>query len=57
MFTYALGRGTEFYDQRPIGDISSAWVTSGMRLRDLVLRIVRSDSFMKRRGEAATGGM
>jgi hypothetical protein len=56
MFTYALGRGPAGYDQPAIDGITAAWSAGGMRLRDLVLRVVTSESFTSRRGEPA-GGM
>lgn len=55
LFTYALGRGPEDYDQATLDRIAAAWSADGMRLRDLVTRIVLSDSFRQRRGEAPTG--
>lgn len=55
-FTYALGRGPEPYDDAALDAISHDWSAAGMRLRDLVTRIVTSDSFTQRRGEPV-GGM
>ncbi|MFO0604265.1 MAG: DUF1592 domain-containing protein [Polyangiales bacterium] len=56
VFTYALGRGPANYDQPVIDQITSEWSGAGMRLRDLVVRVVTSESFTSRRGEPA-GGM
>jgi hypothetical protein len=57
LFTYALGRGPEAYDQPVIDTLTTEWSRAGMRLRDLVMRIVLSDSFRQRRGEPLMGGM
>ncbi|MFO0646656.1 MAG: DUF1592 domain-containing protein [Polyangiales bacterium] len=55
-FTYALGRGPEPYDDDDLDTISHDWSAAGMRLRDLVVRIVTSEAFTQRRGEPV-GGM
>jgi hypothetical protein len=55
-FTYALGRGPEVFDNPVIDRITTEWSAAGLRLRDLVMRVTASESFLQRRGEP-TGGM
>jgi mono/diheme cytochrome c family protein len=51
MLTYALGRGTERYDRCAIEEIARNVKTSDYRFSALVLEIVKSDPFQKRRGK------
>ena len=55
-FVYALGRGPTAHDDQAIDRITAEWRASGLRLRDLVQRVVASEAFLQRRGEPA-GGM
>ncbi len=56
MLTYALGRGLNEDDETSVDDIRRGWSAGGMRLRDLVERVVLSDPFRKRRGEPTLPG-
>ena len=49
MLTYALGRGLEHYDQCTVKDIEAACAKDGYKFSSLVLAIVKSDAFEKRR--------
>jgi len=49
MLTYALGRGVEYYDTCAVDKIVAATVTDGFRFSRLVLEIVKSDPFQKRK--------
>lgn len=51
MLTYALGRGTEYYDSPTIDRISADLEKNGGKLRTLIHGIVQSVSFQKRRGD------
>ncbi len=51
MLTYALGRGLEWYDRCTIDEIVAAVRQNDYRLSRVILEIVRSDPFRKRRGE------
>jgi hypothetical protein len=51
MLTYALGRGLEYYDQCAVDDITHAMDSADDRFSSLVLAIVQSDPFQKRRGK------
>jgi len=50
MLTYALGRGLEYYDRCAVDDITSALKKGDDRFSALVIAIVESDPFQKRRG-------
>jgi hypothetical protein len=50
MLTYALGRGLEAYDDAAVDGIGRALAADGYRFSRLVLEIVQSDPFQKRRG-------
>ena len=51
MLTYALGRGLEDYDRCAVDQIVDAVAAGRVSgSRRLVLEIVRSDPFLKRRG-------
>jgi len=51
LLTYALGRGLERYDKPTVKKIASSLATSNYRFSSLVLEIVNSMPFQKRRGE------
>jgi len=51
MLTYALGRGLEYYDKCTVDDIVKALAQKGDKFSVLVLGIVKSDPFLKRRGK------
>ena len=51
MLTYALGRGLEWYDRCTIDDIVSAVRRDDYRLSRVIVEIVLSDPFRRRRGE------
>lgn len=50
MLTYALGRGLEEYDRCAVEQIVKSLEASRYRFSVLVLGIVKSDPFQKRRG-------
>jgi hypothetical protein len=50
MLTYALGRGLEYYDKPTVGRIADA-LEKDPRFSSLVLEVVNSVPFQKRRGE------
>ena len=49
--TYALGRGPERSDKCTVNDVAARMEQDGYRFSDLVLGIVSSDAFQKRRGK------
>jgi hypothetical protein len=51
MLTYALGRGVEYYDQCSIDAIYDQAVAEDGRVSAIVLGVVNSEPFQKRRGE------
>lgn len=51
LLTYALGRGLEFYDKAAVEQISRNLAQKGNRFSALVVEIVKSDPFQKRRGK------
>ncbi|MBL4883600.1 MAG: DUF1585 domain-containing protein, partial [Planctomycetaceae bacterium] len=51
MLTYAIGRGLMWYDRCTIDDIIAAVRQDDYRLSRVILEIVRSDPFRRRRGE------
>jgi hypothetical protein len=51
MLTYALGRGLEPYDQSAVDHICSRVAKDDYRFSRLVIEIVNSDPFQKRRGK------
>jgi hypothetical protein len=51
LITYALGRGLEYYDKCAVDDIVAAGKASGDRFSAIVLAIVMSDPFQKRKGK------
>jgi hypothetical protein len=50
MLTYALGRGVEAYDRCAVEEIAAAVAKDDYRFSRLVIAIVQSDPFQKRRG-------
>lgn len=55
LLTYALGRGLEYYDRKAVDRIAGAVAKSDYRFSALVLEIVKSDPFQKRRGSERPG--
>ncbi len=53
MLTYALGRGLEYYDKCAVDDICRSLAGDGDRFVTMMLAIVHSDPFQKRRGKGA----
>jgi len=53
MLTYALGRGLDVYDQCAIEEIKTELNNKENRFSALVMGIVNSEPFLKRRGEGA----
>jgi hypothetical protein len=51
LLTYALGRGTDWYDKPAIDRIVAETEASGMGARDLIHAVVRSVPFQYRRGD------
>ena len=51
MLTYGLGRGLEHYDQCAIDDISKGVAKNHYTFSALILEVVKSTPFQKRRGE------
>ena len=51
MLTYAIGRGVEPYDQCAIDDICASVKQNNYRFSSLMIGIVKSDTFQKRRTE------
>ena len=54
MLTYALGRGLERYDRRTVDAIARQLAASDYRFSALVLEIVKSLPFQRRRQEEAS---
>jgi hypothetical protein len=50
LVTYALGRGLEAYDKCALDEITKGAARNGYRFSSLVIEIVKSDPFQKRRG-------
>jgi hypothetical protein len=53
MLTYALGRGLEYYDRCAVDDIVKALAENDYKFSTLILEIVKSDPFQKRRGKGS----
>ena len=51
MLTYALGRGLEESDSWAVDQIAESVAKSGNKFSSLVIAIVTSDPFQKRRGK------
>lgn len=54
MLTYALGRGTERADRCFVEEIAKETAKQEYRFRNLVINIVKSDPFQKKRAKAET---
>jgi hypothetical protein len=50
MLIYALGRGLEYYDRRPVMQIQDSLAKNDYKFSVLVAEIVKSDPFRLRRG-------
>ena len=53
MLTFALGRGTEYYDSPTIDQIAAELEKNGGQMRTLIHGIVQSVPFQKRRGDGS----
>jgi Protein of unknown function (DUF1585) len=53
MLTYALGRGLEWYDRCTVDDMVAGLKKGNDRFSSLVMAVVQSDAFQKRRGSSA----
>jgi hypothetical protein len=51
LLTFALGRGTEYYDKCAIDEIVAKTLKGGDKFSALVLAVVESDPFQRRRGK------
>jgi mono/diheme cytochrome c family protein len=51
LLTYALGRGLEFYDKASVEEISRKVAQANNKFSALIVEIVKSDPFQKRRGK------
>jgi hypothetical protein len=51
MLTYALGRGLEYYDKCAVDEISKNLAKKKYKFSSLILEVVRSTPFQKKRGE------
>ena len=51
MLTFGLGRGLEYYDKCAIDDVVKAAKADGDKFSALVLAVVKSDPFQKRKGK------
>ncbi len=51
LLTYGLGRGLEYYDRCAVDDICKELKAGGDRFQSLVLAVVKSEPFQKRRGK------
>ena len=51
LLTYALGRGTEKYDNDDLDAMTAAFVAGGFQMPELIELVVLSDAFRMRRGE------
>jgi cytochrome c553 len=49
--TYALGRGLEYYDRCTVDAVAAALAKKDYRFATLVIEVVKSDPFQKRRGK------
>jgi hypothetical protein len=56
MLTYALGRGLEYYDKCALDEITARLAKNDYRFSELVLGVVKSTPFQKRRGDAGASG-
>ncbi|HEY1186070.1 MAG TPA: DUF1585 domain-containing protein, partial [Gemmata sp.] len=51
LLTFGLGRGLEYYDKCALDEITKASKDSGDKFSALVLAVVKSDPFQKRKGK------
>ena len=51
LYTYALGRDVEAYDDATMQKLATRWASRGLTLKDLLKEVVVSDAFRFRRGE------
>ena len=51
MLTYAIGRGLEHYDHRPVDTIGASLAKDGYKFSTLVVEIAKSDPFRLKRGK------
>lgn len=51
MLTYALGRGIEYYDRCAVDQMVRGTAKNGYKFSSLILELVKSTPFQKRRGE------
>ncbi|CAN5281358.1 hypothetical protein BH23VER1_BH23VER1_00740 [soil metagenome] len=51
LFTYALGRGPEYYDSCTLDTIADRLEASGGKFEDLLMGVIESPAFQKRRGD------
>jgi hypothetical protein len=56
LLIYAVGRGTEYYDQPVIRQIVREAAPSGYRFSSLVMGVVKSDAFSMRATESMVDG-
>jgi hypothetical protein len=56
MLTYALGRGLEYYDKCALDEVTARLAKNDYKFSELVLGIVKSTPFQKRRGDAGASG-
>lgn len=54
MLTYALGRGMEYYDKCAVDQISAGVAKQNYRFSSVILEVVKSVPFQKRRGETVS---
>jgi hypothetical protein len=54
MLTYALGRGLEYYDKCALDEIAARAAKNDYRFSELVLGVVKSTPFQKRRGDTGS---
>ena len=52
VLTYALGRGLEYYDKCACQGIAKTVANNNYRFVSLISEVVKSDPFLKRRGDA-----
>ena len=53
MLTYAMGRGTEYYDRAAIDEIARNVTKDHYRFSSLIMEVVKSVPFQMERGESA----
>ncbi|MBI3839743.1 MAG: DUF1592 domain-containing protein [Planctomycetia bacterium] len=53
MLTYGLGRGVEYYDKCTVADIAAAMKQNDYRFSSLIVAVVHTDAFQKRRGKGS----